>query len=181
MIAPVDRSCRALIPLLLVCLLPSCATGPRDLETPQGPRPADQVGPFVILGVVSRNTSTLHRSDARTTFSENHTVNVPPGTQLIIPAMRGWAIGYGSTTPDDLSQQPDINSTVTWHSADHHLGMAYLNIYVDRINAVDNTTTPATQTAVITVSGLLTDDNFDDGWWGTVNYTLLCLGVAPAR
>jgi hypothetical protein len=159
----------------------ACATGPRPIMTPQGERAADQNGPFVILGVISRATSTLHRSNADTPFEETVTLNVPVGTQLIIPALRGYGIGYGSTTPEDLSPDPGPAGTAVWHSTDHHLGVASVNIWVDRVNAVDNSSTPATQTAVIKVRAWLTDDNHDDAWWALATYTLLCLGPLPAR
>ena len=163
----------------LALLVSGCATAPREFETPQGPRSGDQLSAFEILGVLSRNTSTLHRPNGQQFFQETVTVNVPPGTDIIVPAMRGYAIGYGRTAPDDLSA---LNtSTFTWFREDHNLGLAALNVFVEDINAVDTSTTPPSQTAKITIMALLSDDNGDDGWFGTVNYNLLCLGRKNQR
>jgi len=167
----------------LTCVLFSiafgCSTGPREIETPQGPRSADQSGPFIVVGVISRSTSTLRRANANSPFEETFTINVPPGTQFVIPAVRGWAAGYGKTVPEDLSPIPDPNASLTWHPNDEHFGLAWFNVFVDRINAVDNSTTPPTQTAVIKVTAILGDENLDNEWWGLVNYTLLCLAPHP--
>lgn len=160
---------------VLMFFLQSCATGPRDYESPIGPISSDQLTPFHILGVISRNTSTLNRSSAHHAFEETITVNIPPGTSLIIPAIRGWVTGYGKTDPEDLSALTS-GETATWHTADHHLGFQQLNIFVADINAVDFSTSPPTQTATITIQSLLSDDNGDDSWFGDVNYNLICLG-----
>jgi hypothetical protein len=101
------------------------------------------------------------------------TINVPPETILIVPAVRGWLTGYGKTDPEDLSSLP---GPLTWHREDHNLGMTLFNISVKDINAVDNSSSPPTQTAVINIQLYLSDDNSDDTWFGDVNYTLLCLG-----
>ena len=163
-----------MLALISLCILWSCGTGDRQIETPQGTRTADQVGPWEILGVISKATSTLKQSNAHTAFTEDIKINVPPGTQIIIPAMRGYSFGYGSTTPDDLSTDP--NQKATWHTEDHNLGHAEINIYVKDIDAVDNSVTPATQTATITVTALVSDENGDDDRWAYTNYNLLCLG-----
>lgn len=161
--------------LTMISMLSACASAPRDFETPTGPRPGNQSGPWIVLGVVSLNTSTLNRSSAHGIFEETVTVNVPPGTELIVPAMRGWVVGFGSTDPEDLS-------TVTegrWNSDDHHLGMAFINVAVADINAADTSTSPPTQTATVKVTAVLSDHNADDRWFGSVNYTLICLGRHP--
>jgi hypothetical protein len=165
----------SLIVFILVC--GSCSSGPREIETPQGPRSADQNGPFIILGVISRNTSTLSQPDAKQEFKETITVNVPPGTQIIIPAVRGWFAGYGKTIPEDyFTQQSNPNSKLNWQHNDEHFGLAWFNVLVDDINAVDSTTSPPTQTAEITITAILGDENLDNRWWASVNYNLLCLG-----
>jgi hypothetical protein len=172
----VQSKLKGLVAILsLSALSYACATAPSNFQTPAGPIPGDQTGPFEILGLISRNTSTQHRPDARTDFDETVTVNVPPGTEIIVPAMRGWWLGYGSTTPEDIS----TTIPFTWRTEDHHFGVAYFDIIVTRIDAVDNSTTPPTQTATIHILGRLTDNNLDDSWWGLVDYTLLCLGRRP--
>lgn len=158
----------------IIALMVGCSTGSRDIETPEGARGGDQTGPFIVLGVLSRGTSTLHQSNAHNAFSETIKVNVPVGTALIVPAVRGWTMGYGSTTPEDLSGTP---GPVTWHREDHNLGASYFNVFVQDIDAPDPATN--TQTATIVVEMLLSDDNSDDDWFGYVNYTLLCLGRHP--
>jgi len=161
-----------------ICLIVAgCATAGRVLETPAAPRPADHVGPFEILGVISRSTCTLNRANAHTVFDETVNVNVPPGTELIVPAMRGWVAGFGKIDPNDCT-----SNSVEWGYVDHHFGFALLNVGVERINTTDTSTTPPTQTAMIRVQAHLTDDNGDDRWFGYINYTLICLGrrqVAP--
>jgi hypothetical protein len=166
---------RRLLVLLSAIVFLSCSTVSRDVVTPFGSRPGDQVGPFVILGILHRSTSTENRPDGHAQFSENVDVNVPPGTELIIPVVRGYQLGYGTIDPPDFTTSADRQS-FTWHPDDHHFGVAALNVSVDRINAVDNSTTPPTQTARVVVDGKLADVNGDDRWWGSVNYTLLCLG-----
>ena len=157
--------------------MPSCATAPRDFETPQGPRSGDQLVAFDILGVISRITSTRHRSSAFPAFEENATINVPPGTDIIVPAIRGWMIGYGATDPDDLTMVDQSR----WHPEDHNFGLMIVNVAITRVNAVDNTTSPPSQTATVKVTATLSDDNSDDGWFAAVNYNLICLGRKPGR
>ena len=171
---PTHLSCSGRTRLLWLSLFASlsCATTPPDFETPRGPRSGDQPGPWVILGVLNRNTSSLKRANATEPFQEGVRVDVPVGTELIIPTIRGFGAGYGRTDPEDLSG----GGSFTWHAADHHLGVLYLNVQVVDINAPDNSTTPPSQSASLTVTALLADDNLDDQWFGTINYTLLCLG-----
>ncbi|HEX9945487.1 MAG TPA: hypothetical protein VGG03_26030 [Thermoanaerobaculia bacterium] len=161
--------------LIMISVLSACASAPRDFETPTGPRPGNQPGPWIVLGVISLNTSTLNRSDARQNFQETLTVNVPPGTELIVPAMRGWVAGFGSTNPEDLSTVTEAR----WNPDDHHLGLAFINVAVEDINAVDTSTSPPTQTAAIRITARLSDNNADDRWFGSVNYTLICFGRHP--
>lgn len=151
-----------------------CSTTPRNLETPQGERSGDQLRRLDILGVLSRSTSTLHRPNANNQFQETVTVNVPPGTLIIIPAVYGWALGYGRTDPEDISTVKKFN----WNREDHNLGLAQLSVHVMDIDAVDTSVTPPTQTAKIEITAMLSDDNGDDQWFAGVNYNLLCLGNA---
>lgn len=165
-------SCAAAISLTLF----ACSTADRPLETPRGPRPAESTGPLIILGLVSKATSTLKRNDAHQPFDETVTIGVPVGTVAIVPTVRGFTFGYGTTTPEDLAQS-DPAKPLTWHTEDHNFGVQSLNIFVEDIDAPDPNTN--TQTAKIHISALLSDDNSDDTWFGYVNYTLLCLGNHP--
>ncbi len=166
---------RAVAALVLCGALSGCSN-PVNFQTPTGQQPGDQFGPWIILGVLSRSTSTLSRADGRSTFLETTTVNVPPGTELIVPAVRGITTGFGSTEPADLSVS---GGSFEWSTEDHNFGMTMINVSVTDIDAVDTSTTPPTQTATINVSALLTDDDGRDRWFGGVNYTLICLGRHP--
>jgi hypothetical protein len=169
--APFQRAIRALV--IAGSLTIGCNTGGRDVETPEGSRSPDQNGPFIILGVISRNTSTLSRHNAYDLFQETVKLNVPVGTEIIIPTLRGVMNGYGSTTPEDLSTL----AAATWNREDHNFGLQYFNVYVSDIDAPDMST--MTQTASVVVEAQLSDDNGDDDWFGDVNYTLICLGKHP--
>jgi len=92
----------------LVCALvtlAACSTSDREIQTPSGGRQGEGTGPLIVLGVVSKATSTKSVPNAQNAFEEIFTVNVPPGTEIIVPALSGWTLGYGSTTPEDLSPQ----------------------------------------------------------------------------
>lgn len=170
---------KAALPIVAALLLSACETSPRDFETPTGPVSGDIAGPLVILGVASRATSTLNRPNADQPFEEEVKVNVPVGTEAIIPTVRGWTLGYGSLDPADQSPQPDPNGSLSWKPEDHHLGLATVNVAVSDIDAPD--VANGTQTATIVVSAWLTDDNTDDKWFGTIRYNLIYLGRPPGR
>lgn len=162
-----------LLTTLLVFVL-SCGTAPRDLETPFGSRPSDQFGEFEILGVSSRITTTNNRADAKDKFSEEVRINVPPGTYLIVPSIRGWITCYGEITPDDLSNINDPNASLVYKPNDQHLGLQLVNIMVKDIDAYDPSSN--SQTATLIIESLLRDDNADNKWYARVNYDLLFLG-----
>lgn len=170
---------RSALSLIFALSLSACVTSPREVETPTGPVLGTVTGPFVILGVADKATGTMNRPDGRTTFIETVRVDAPVGTEVIVPVLRGWELGYGSTTPADITQQPLPESTFTWNAADHHLGMGNVNIAVTDINAAAPGAT--TQSATIQIAARLNDDNGDDPWWGVVRYELIFLGRAPGR
>lgn len=160
---------------MAMLLLAGCTSADRTIETPSGGQSAADVGgPLVILGVVPKATSTKNLSGAPESFVEIVEVNVPVGTVAIVPVVTGWSLGFGSVEPDDLSSQPSPNQQFLWHSDDHHLGLARVDLSVQDINAVNPATN--TQTATIRVLLRLSDHNTDDAWFGLVTYTLLCLG-----
>lgn len=163
-----------IILLTTLVFLAGCGTQNRDLQTPIGNKPGDQFGGFEIIGISSKTSTTGNLNDARTQFNEKLTINVPVGTYIIIPTVRGWLTGFGTITPSDLSNINDLNGSMRWSSDDHHLGIQSFNIYVDHISAPD--TTANTQTAVIGFSGILSDYNSDDKWFGIINYDLIFLG-----
>ncbi len=163
-----------IILLVNILFLAGCGTKDRDIETPIGSRPGDQFGGFEIIGISSKTSATGNLNDAHTQFNEKLTINVPVGTFIIIPAVRGWLTGFGTINPSDLSNINDLNGTIKWNSDDHHLGIQSFNVYVDHISAAD--TVANTQSAVIGFSGILSDYNSDDKWFGIINYDLIFLG-----
>jgi hypothetical protein len=161
---------------ILLCLT-ACASPSKDFETPQGAMTGDQFGGFEILGVSHRATTSLNQGSATSGgsfgFSEDVTVNVPVGTQIVIPAVRGWRLAYGEIDPNSVEAHASLgDQNATWKTADHHLGVAAVNVFVKDVNAPNGNT----QTATLTVSLLLSDDNGDDKWFGLVNYSLMFLG-----
>jgi hypothetical protein len=143
------------------------------------PLSVEDRGPFIILAVISRSTSTKRRTSAKTHFSVQETVPVMVGTTFIVPALRGWGIGYGETDPWDLSKKEDPIGAPGWKKTDHHLGYAFVNVWVDHINPPDHSTEISTQTAVINIAANLGDHNLDDKWWAWVTYSLTCLARHP--
>src|SRR3954468_2530261 len=92
--------------LSLSTLIASCESSPRDIETPEGAVSGAVNGPFVILGVMDKATSTLNRPNGSQSFVETIKIDVPLGTQVIVPSMRGWDLAYGSSNPANLSATP---------------------------------------------------------------------------
>ena len=160
--------------LALSMSLSACVTSPRDIETPTGRAAGMVSGPFVVLAVADKATSTLNRANALSPFIETVRVDAPAGTEVIVPVLRGWELGYGSTDPADLSPMPLQESTFNWQSEDHNWGIGMVNIAVTDIDALAPGAT--SQSATIQVSARLHDDNADDKWWGVIRYQLIFLG-----
>jgi len=165
--------------LLTVFLIAGCATAPKDFETPTGPMPAEQFGSMEIIGIINRSTTSLNESKSNPGFSEEVTVEVPVGTEFIIPSVRGWSLAYGELDPNTVEAHIGL-ANASWKSEDHHFGISNVNIFVKDINAPDLSANPPKQTAMLDVSLNLGDYNLDDKWFGEVNYTLLCLRRVPA-
>jgi hypothetical protein len=162
--------------LASMLLLAACTTSPRDIETPTGPVPGMITGRFVILGVADRATAAPNQPNGAAHFVETVDIDVPVGTEVILPALRGFDIGYGSTDPADLSPMPLPESTFSWRHEDHHFGVARVNVAVVDIDAAAPGASP--QHARIQVGLRPNDDNGDDKWWGVVRYQLIFLGRA---
>ena len=162
---------------LSLIILSGCGSADRDVQTPVGSRPGDQFGNFDIIGISSKVFVTKNLADSKSQYIEKIKINVPPGTFMIIPAVRGWVNCYGKMTPDDLSNINDLNGKTNWQGTDHHFGLQILNIWVEDIDAVDPSTN--TQTATIGFGAILSDDNSDDPWFAQVNYSLIFLGKHP--
>ena len=163
----------ALIALLTVA---ACASD-RDIQTPVGPVSGQVAGQFIVLGVAFKATSTGNRPNAGTVFRETVDLDVPAGTEVIVPALTGWDIGFGSTDPEDLSPQAAPESVFNWRATDHHYGWSRVGVVVRDIDALAPGAT--TQRARIEVQATLTDNNLDDPWWGVIRYQLIFLGRHP--
>jgi hypothetical protein len=149
-----------------------CTTTPLNINTPRGSIPSgDLFEPLQVLGVSHRYTQSLNRSNGTAGFSQRVTVNVPVGTETIIPSVQGWTLAYGATDPNDLT-----DSNWQWRHEDHHLGMEFVDVLVLSVNTPDRNVNPPQQSADIQIRILLRDDNGDDRWFGSVNYSLLFLG-----
>ena len=141
------------------------------IETPVGPSEGQIFAPLQVLGVVARQTSTKNQSDSWRSHFETITIDVPVGTQVIVPCVTKWWLTYGKLTPD---VEPD--EVTGFQVDDHHWGSGYVNIRVADINAPDFSSSPPTQSATLELNLWLTDHNHDDQWFGEVAYTLICLG-----
>lgn len=148
----------------------ACTTLPRTIETPSGPvTTGDVVGPFEVLGVSNRLTTTNNRPTSPNLYEEFVDFDVPYGTEVIVPCVRAWWLGFGKLNPDDWN-----DPSATWTSNDHHWGLCDVNVYVDRIYAPDPAT--LTQKARIGVRLWLRDINGDDQTNCRVHYSLIYLG-----
>jgi hypothetical protein len=167
----------------LCIFLLSCSTISKNVETPTGPQPGDQFGNMTILGFSNKGTASLNRSNAKDNgptlgFAEDVTIDVPVGTQFIVPAVTGWRLNYGGIDPNTEAAHLDTDPNVhpKWKTEDHNWGMGQVNVSVKDVNAPDMSATPPKQTATIHISLILSDENGDDSWSGTVFYSLLYLG-----
>ena len=169
---------RSVALILGAVLLSGCETRPREFETPIGPVEGDLFEQLQILGVSYKITATLNQRRGRTVV-ETIDIEVPVGTQVIIPVLRSWRLAYGEIDPDTF--EAHTFEPGEWNYKDHNYGFGQVNISVLDINAPDFSVTPARQTATIFVSLLLADYNADDRWFGAVAYSLIYLGrpVAP--
>lgn len=161
--------------LLTLLLTVSCTTKPGQIETPTGPVSGELNGPFQVLGVISRVTYT-NQPNAGISYHETVHVQVPPGTVMIVPAVKGYISGFGAITDADADHDGELDSFTWTNHPDHHLGVMNFGVRVLDINAVDTSATPPTQNADVEVTMILSDTNRDDAWFGAVGYNLICLG-----
>jgi len=104
-------------------------------------------------------------------------IDVPLGTQVIVPSPNRWCQGYGRIEPEMLDPLDD-NQSASWHSEDHNWGLGWFQISAVDVNAPDFSQNPPKQTAQLRVAMFLSDDNSDDSWFGVAGYTLVFLGNA---
>jgi hypothetical protein len=164
-----------LLTALLALAFSGCTTVPQDIETPSGPVRGDLFEPMQVLGVARRLTRTGNRPNAATQFNETIDINIPVGTETIVPALEGWMVGFGHAEPENIGEVDSF----TWHTDDHNFGLAGVSIKVIDINAPNTRVTPPTQTAQIKVFIHLSDKAPDDRWFGVVRYSLMYLGRQP--
>lgn len=165
---------------LLAALLGGCAaTTPQTIATVEGPAISGIISrPLEIIGVLHLSTTSGNVPNAEQgSHFVTATVEVPVGTAVIVPALKGWLLGFGEAQPS--SANPDTH--IDWSNSDHNFGLGSVEVSVTRIDPPNTTTQPPTQTAEISVRFLLGDDNLDDPWFGSADFTLLCLGVPGAQ
>jgi hypothetical protein len=154
--------------LLVILSLLGCSTRSAAIITPAGPVHGTLAGPLTILGIATENTETGNQTSAPTVWTESVTIDVPVGTQAIVPAITGLNLSYGAKNARSTP------SSFVWDTADHHLGFQHASVIVTRINPPDPS--GAHQTAEIQVQLFLRDVNGDDPWFGGVGYQLIFLG-----
>jgi hypothetical protein len=153
----------------LAVLLASCTTVPREIETPTGPVATGDVnGPFEVLGVSNRVTTTGNLPTAPTIFEEAADFDVPYGTEVVVPSLTGWRLAYGRFDPEDM------NVPQTWSPEDHHWGLGWVKVYVDRLYAPDPIT--HTQKARLKIQLWLTDGDGNERTSAAIAYNVLYLG-----
>lgn len=152
-------------------------TGPREIETPTGPAVGNLFGKMEILGISSFLTQTGNQPNHRRQWGEIIDIPVPVGTHAIVVSQDYWALGFGSLS--SVLDPLDPNSSPSWNSTDHNLGVGRASATVLDINAADLTAIPPKQTAQIGVRMSLLDKNGDDRWFGLLGFTTTFLGLAP--
>lgn len=160
-----------------VLAVSGCAGISRRVETPAGPHFVTN-RPFNILGVIRRTATTENQGSHSGVVSFDESVNVPVGTDVILPAVQGWLVGFGHLDPDDLSMSDALGGLATTvHPGQRPLGAEYVYVAVTDINAPSG----GLQTATIRHNFLMTDKNNDDSWFGVVSYHLVCLSFADGN
>ena len=156
-------------------ILAGCAaTVPEAITTVEGPVPSGLIArPLEILGVLQLTTTTGNLPSAPNPHFVAATVGVPVGTAVVLPALKGWTLAYGSALPNAANP----TAAIDWNVEDHNWGFGSVDVSVVRINPPNTVTQPPTQTAELSLRFYLTDDGRDEPWFGGAEYTLICLGV----
>lgn len=162
--------------ILGVCLLAvSCRSAPLDIPTSIGTVEGDLFGEFRIVGVSRRLTVTGNQDEAPGThdLTRELEVQVPVATELIVPVVQGWLLGFGSFLDGDDAQS--IIEGSRFAVRDHHYGVGYVNVKVADIGAPEAGTDPPTRPVTIAVDLALADNDGHDDWAGFVSFHLLYL------
>lgn len=175
------RLSRVLSLVAVVVSCSGCIGVERRIETQAGPQ-------FVvsramdIVGVIRRTATSGNQRGGTGKASFDEYIGVPVGTDVIVPAVHGWTIGFGSLDPDDLSMVESTGElTMSIRPGHRPLGAAHVAVSVVDINAPSGAfgfSTTLGQVARIQHDFLLTDGNHDDSWFGIVSYHLICLSFA---
>lgn len=160
---------------LLIAALGGCAaTRPETIATVEGPATSGVVARRLeILGMLKLSTVSGNLADASNSHFVQALVEVPVGTALIMPALTGWMLGFGSAQPNPANPDAEIN----WTTDDDNWGLGSVEVSVVQINPPNSVVQPTTQTAELSIRFYLSDDDQDDPWFGAASYTLLCLGL----
>ena len=149
-------------PAQVLCPSPSECTEPQNLSVLGHDGSNAVEGLFSVLGVAHYQT-TLMRRDGRPVAQALVRLQAPRGTQLVVPVLSGWQIGYGTAVPRDGPDRAGED--------DRYLGSGRMQVLTRGITMVNDVTW-----FQLLVEGRLSDANADDAWWGRAHYHLLFLG-----
>lgn len=117
---------------------------------------------FSVLGVAHYQTTLMRRS-GRPIAQADVQLTAPPGTQVVVPVLSGWQIGYGTVVPEEGPDRPGED--------DRYLGSGRIQLFSRGLTEVNNTVR-----FTLVVQARLSDANGDDAWWARAHYHLLYLG-----
>lgn len=145
----------------------------RDIPTVTGQKPGEVFGAFQILGVSRRLTETGNQVKANNIYSERVILSVPVGTQMIIPSIDKWVLGYGEDTRDNPNE-------LKWNQDQARFGMGNVAVRVLEVGQPDLKSDPPKQQASIGVYVYLSDQTAMKPWFGKIHYHLIHLGLLNA-
>ena len=99
---------------------------------------------------------------------QRYTAFVPAETDMVVPLLSGWSLGYG-----ELLIDPEPGDLL-WGGTTNQFGVGQVSVLVVGLSAGP---TPEFKQASILVTLGLRDQGGDDYWFGSVDYTLLCLDL----
>lgn len=163
----------------------ACETTRESVAVPGG-RTDQFQGRYVILGLENRTshvtvTEAVEASQRGFEVQLNPTETVPVGTRAIVPAITGWAIGYGEANvgDDPLRARAFNEPLIVWNRRDAFLGMAQIDITVRRIGRVNRPPGGVpSQDANLRITLRVSDHWQNKPWWAEVRYQLIFLGCA---
>ena len=161
------------IPLALMLLLVSC-NRLRPIQTSTSP---DNDGEYFrgldIIGFSKYQVSTDNQSNAQNPLVRIERINIPIGTDAIIPSVEGWLFGFGMLQPTGQTDgelsgyRPLVQAK--------KLALGQFHVFVDRIYPANLSASPPIQQADIKIIAYLVDENVSQPWFGKVDYHLIFL------